>query len=271
MLALVTVSAYSMLVFHLTNAPSKQTDDPVVQISIQIRILKQVQALNSRMQSDSQIHAALHGNSLLPYNQNALGLSPSSTPMQLPPNPTPDEVRSRLTALRVRENERDAGLDMADLRRLMRTALQTSNDVEMIEVLQVGRDEMPDAIKTLQRALEKEVERESASSATTTSGVGLGLTNKRESLIRDEGEGRRPSEPTPRAETDKSGLGRRKTVGSTVTQESDTSGISGSASGSGIDGKVRDTLDREFLESGIDALRRISRPDYSLPSWTITK
>lgn len=271
MLVLVTVSVNSMLVFHLTITPSKQTNERAVQVSIQIRILKQVQALSSRMQSDSQIHATQYGNSLPPYHQNTLGLFPSSTPTQLPPNPTPEEIRSRLNALCVRENERDTGLDTADLRQLMRTALQTSNDAEMIEVLQVGRDEMPDAIKTLQRALEKEVEKESAGPAGTTGGVGLGLTNKRESLVRDEAEGRRPSEPTPGVETDKSGLGRRKTVGSTVTQESDGSGIGGSSSGSGNEGKVRDTLDREFLESGIDALRRVSRPDYSLPSWTITK
>ncbi len=44
----------------------------------------------------------------------------------------------------------------------MRTALQANNDAEMIRVLQVGRDEMPEAIKMLQRASEKEVERERA-------------------------------------------------------------------------------------------------------------
>jgi len=42
----------------------------------------------------------------------------------------------------------------------MRTAPQTNNDVQMIEVLQVGREEMREAIKTLQRALEKEREKE---------------------------------------------------------------------------------------------------------------
>jgi hypothetical protein len=44
---------------------------------------------------------------------------------------------------------------MADLRAFLRTALQASDDVEMIEVLQVGREETPEAIKTLQRALER--------------------------------------------------------------------------------------------------------------------
>jgi abelson tyrosine-protein kinase 1 len=45
----------------------------------------------------------------------------------------------------------------------MRAALQTNNDVQMIEVLQVGREEMPEAIKTLQRALEREREKENVS------------------------------------------------------------------------------------------------------------
>jgi hypothetical protein len=46
-----------------------------------------------------------------------------------------------------------AGLDFVDLRQLIRGALQTNNDVQMIEVLQVGKEEMPEAIKTLQMML----------------------------------------------------------------------------------------------------------------------
>ena len=42
----------------------------------------------------------------------------------------------------------------------MRAALQTTSDVEMLEVLQIGHQEMPDAIKTLQRALEHVTERD---------------------------------------------------------------------------------------------------------------
>jgi len=92
-----------------------------------------------------------------------MGISaPTAHPsVQVPSNPT--EIRTRLHAFREQENERDAGLDLVDLRQLMRTALQTTNDVQMIKVLQVGREEMPEAIKTLQRALEKEVEKENAS------------------------------------------------------------------------------------------------------------
>jgi hypothetical protein len=33
----------------------------------------------------------------------------------------------------------------------------------------------------------------------------------------------------------------------------------------------RDTLDREFIEGGIDALRRMSKGGEMLPSWTITR
>jgi hypothetical protein len=61
-----------------------------------------------------------------------------------------------------RQNEIDQARDMFDLRGLMRTALQANSDLEMIEVLQVGQDEMPEAIKTLQRALEREMEKENA-------------------------------------------------------------------------------------------------------------
>jgi abelson tyrosine-protein kinase 1 len=78
-----------------------------------------------------------------------------------PPHPilkpsNPDEIRAWLHAFRKKENERDAGLDFVDLHQLMRAALEMNNDVQMIEVLQLGREEMPEAIKTLRRALERE-------------------------------------------------------------------------------------------------------------------
>ena len=76
------------------------------------------------------------------------------------PAPLDGPVLAQLQAVTARQNERDTVHDAADPRQLMRTALQANSDVEMIRVLQVGRDEMPEAIKTLQRALEKEVERE---------------------------------------------------------------------------------------------------------------
>ena len=169
----------------------------------------------------------------------------------------------------------------------MRAALQTNNDVQMIEVLQVGREEMPEAIKTLQRALEREREKENVGgggSFVLTNGTAItptpgatafigGMNNKPQQLPMVQ-EGRRVSMPvTGMHET--ATLERRKTIASSESKESGTvislSG-SGSGSGSGSDGRPRDTLDKEFIESGIDALRRVSHgPDTSLPSWTITK
>ena len=90
--------------------------------------------------------------------------------------------------------------DAEDLRQIMKNALHATDDATMIEILEVGRGEWPDAVKTLQRKLEEETEKSSKS----------------------------PQEA--------------------------------------------DQLHREFIESGIDSLRRISGgSDRSLPSWTITK
>lgn len=60
-----------------------------------------------------------------------------------------------VTSLYSLQNSLDTVTDTADLRQLMQAALRrmTSN-VDFLEVLQVGHQEMPKAIKTLQRALE---------------------------------------------------------------------------------------------------------------------
>ncbi|KAI0324972.1 kinase-like protein [Cubamyces sp. BRFM 1775] len=63
-------------------------------------------------------------------------------------------VLSDLLSLTTRENAHDRAGDAADLRQLLCAALKTNDDAEFIRVLQVGRDEMPEAIKTLQRALD---------------------------------------------------------------------------------------------------------------------
>ena len=113
----------------------------------------------------------------------------------------------------------------------MRTALATNDDASMIEVLQIARSEMPEAIKTMQRTLEHVVE-------------------------------------DCRLEADESGF----TLASPSSQGHLEGGglqLSSTDSGSGSSG---DTLDREFIETGIDALRRLSTgTDLGLPSWTITR
>jgi abelson tyrosine-protein kinase 1/abelson tyrosine-protein kinase 2 len=107
----------------------------------------------------------------------------------------------------------------------MRTALAANDDAAMIEVLQIARSEMPEAIKTMQRALEHVV---------------------------DDG----------RIEADESSF----TLPSPSSPEDMRVSADSSSGGSG------DTLDREFIETGIDALRRLSTgADLGLPSWTITR
>ena len=104
-------------------------------LSVHIRI---VQTLNLRMISKSDFTAP----GVLPppaYTQAIPEESGNATPtfpdpQTLPSNP--DEIRARLHAFRKTEN------------------------VQMIEVLRVGREEMPEAIKVMQRALQREGEGE---------------------------------------------------------------------------------------------------------------
>jgi abelson tyrosine-protein kinase 1/abelson tyrosine-protein kinase 2 len=102
----------------------------------------------------------------------------------------------------------------------------------MIEVLQIARSEMPEAIKTMQRALEHVV---------------------------DDG----------RIEADESSL----VLASPLSFEGHFEGgarVQRPSADPGSGGG--DTLDREFIETGIDALRRLSTgADLGLPSWTITR
>lgn len=132
----------------------------------------------------------------------------------------------------------------------MRAALSTKSDAEMLEVLQIGKEEMPEALKTLQRALERVNAKAAVGDAAGARVVeGDGKPVRRVSVKRvDVGEG---------------SLKRSKTVVSLEDSES------GQSSGSG-DSWGRDTLDQEFLETGIEALRRMSN-GVELPSWTITR
>jgi hypothetical protein len=101
--------------------------------------------------------AATEGNARI-----ALARSPSLAPVCFPlalrsapsfPADT-ESVRNTLHAVRAEQNAQDRAHDMADLHRLMLTALAANDDIAMIEVLQIARSEMPDAIRTLERALE---------------------------------------------------------------------------------------------------------------------
>jgi abelson tyrosine-protein kinase 1 len=124
-------------------------------------------------------------------------------------------VSNTLYALRAEQNAQDRAHDMADLHRHMLTALAANDDIAMIEALQIMRSEMPDAIRTLERALEHLFE---GSELDAQDGPSLDPSN------------------------------------------------------TGASHSSADPLDREFIVTGIDALRRLSKgTDLGLPSWTITR
>ena len=206
-----------------------------------------------------------------------------------------------LTRIQAKQNKRDQSLDTADLRRLMRNALMTSSDAEMIRVLQVSRDEMPEAIKTLQRALERVVEAEGREGDERYEGGGGGEIQEVIEVEEEIGNGKGKPKgkwivgkgKTGQQEGEKemvvvrSGTDQSTSSANTTSTRTTTYTTASSAkSRKSASGTSRDTLDREFIESGIDSLVRLSRTflpqsssstdstsldPLSLPSWTITR
>lgn len=142
----------------------------------------------------------------------------------------PESVRKTLHSLSAVQDAQDRAHDMADLRKLMRSALAAKNDVAMIEVLQIARSEMLEAIRTLERALERVLED--------------GQLDADESTT-----------PLPTSQE----------TGESINPSLDHADTSASHIGA-------DILDRQFIVTGINALRRLSKgTDLGLPSWTITR
>ena len=142
----------------------------------------------------------------------------------------PESVRNTLHALRAAQNEQDRVHDMADLHQLMRAALAANDDVAMIDVFQIARNEMPEAIKTLERALKR-------------------VDQERQRGVEESTTALPPSQEA------------RKGNDSSLDPGNTTASHNGA-----------DTLDRRFIVTGIDALRRLSKgTDLGLPSWTITR
>ncbi|KAG7443780.1 uncharacterized protein BT62DRAFT_995815 [Guyanagaster necrorhizus] len=331
-------------------------------LSIQIRILKQVQASEQRRQKDTEViieslrrsNAISVDNALqltgireeetTPKLPALLGLpgsgsyaslntgpfkSPSSASLSLPPeyhflstpplpassassdtptsprlmSPAPATVLPTLKELSAKQNEHDMTMDAADLRALLRNALSAGSDVQMVETLGVTREEMPEAIKTLQRALEKIVERQgsifSSGDEADVEDHGVGsdgpslatLSKERgKEVATDDAESissaghnhgklikmvRRISMQGREAVLPVAGeIKRSKTVSTTRSSTSDSSTDSRRKRQEISSVKREDTLDQEFMESGIDALRRMSEgaeANLNLPSWTITR
>ncbi|KAH9924941.1 hypothetical protein B0H21DRAFT_886279 [Amylocystis lapponica] len=207
-------------------------------LSIQVRILKQVMQAEEQRQADTAalVQRLLNSSSTqtitpAPNTLQLTGTEAGAVAISLG---SEQQIRSTLHALVAQQSEHALAHDTADLRQLMRAALAANNDAELLRVLQVGRDEMPEAIKALQRALESEVAADQQQDAAS------------------------PTVPDGGA-----ALARRGTLGSVESRHTASSGRSRRALG--------DTLDREFIETGIDALRRLSGAEVALPSWTITR
>ena len=187
-------------------------------------------------------------------NQNALGLVSDNDVIQ-PPFPVStiepaqeSGVIPAIQTMQVAQNSLDTALDASDLRQRMRAGLQAASDAEMLEILQVKRKEMPDAIKSLQRALDSLSDQEDQPIG---KGVVLGKIVRRVSTKNSEGKT----------------VPKRSTTIISIESES-----SSSESGASSEQWKRDTLEAEFLEGGIDALWRMSRGVVTtVPNWTITK
>jgi hypothetical protein len=175
--------------------------------------------------------------------------------VSLPGTIQPAQVAGVIPAIQsihAAQNSLDTALDTSDLRQLMHAALQTGSDAEMLEVLQVKRKEMPDAIKALQRALDR-LSEEGGTDQPIGKGVVLGKVVRRVSMKESAGT-----------------TGPKRSTTIISIESSSSSGDSGS--GSSSENRKRDTLDWEFMESGIDALWRMSHGvATTVPSWTITK
>ncbi|KAF9218645.1 hypothetical protein BS17DRAFT_720020, partial [Gyrodon lividus] len=208
-------------------------------MSIQIRTLKQVYAAanESRRFAEGAQHQ-LDMEQQMHQHQHQLAVQdPEATRLQDPQSMETDGTvfpLHALTDLHKTQNASDAAADVAALRGTLMEALNGGNDAELLRRLQVGRGEIPEVVKTLRRVLE--------------------------SLEEEEG---REGFGTPSGKARLSGEdGFRYSYGT------------GGDIGGYVHGMGRiDMLDREFMESGIDAMTRLSSEGvapWNLPSWTIT-
>ncbi|TFY61896.1 hypothetical protein EVG20_g6891 [Dentipellis fragilis] len=143
-----------------------------------------------------------------------------------------NRVAAELQTIRDQQNEQDRIQDLTYLRQLLRAAVQTNDDLSMVETLQIGRDEMPEAMNALERTLQGFV----PSSA------------EDDHAMHDE---RRRDRILARI-----GL-RRETERSTPSPV-----------------PAAEIIDREFMQSVIEALRRLTLQQGhppELPNWTITR
>ncbi|KAF8900160.1 hypothetical protein CPB84DRAFT_1847410 [Gymnopilus junonius] len=84
-----------------------------------------------------------------------LSASPTITSRSMDDLLSTNAIMPNLCRIQAAQNLQDADSDMEDLRALIRTVLETGNDAKLLAFLGIEPQEMPEAIKTLQRTLEK--------------------------------------------------------------------------------------------------------------------
>lgn len=177
-----------------------------LQPSIQIRTVKVIKEFTAGMDDriESAIQRALQNSSYFQASPHTPGLTHTPrTPSIL--RPSPRRFSKPLEEIISVQDDKDRELDLNDLDQQMDHTLQLGNDMTMFKFLQVPREDILEAIKTMQRYLEKQRQQGARDSANVR------------------------------------------------THDS------------------RNILGCEFIEAGIDTLRRMSKSSSSLPSWTITR
>jgi hypothetical protein len=177
-----------------------------VQPSIQIRTVKVIKEFTAGMDDriESAIQRALQNHSFLQASPHTPGLTHTPrTPSVL--RPSSRRFAKPLEEIISVQDDKDRELDLNDLDQQIDHTLQSGNDVMMFKFLQVPREDILEAIKSMQRYLEKQ---------------------------RQQG-----AKDPPNVHTHDS----------------------------------RTILGCEFIEAGIDTLRRMSKSNNTLPSWTITR
>ena len=224
--------------------------------------------------------APLPSSARIPYEMQTFDPPPRPPLPEAIPRERP-LVREKLQELTEWQNEHDALHDLADLRMMMRRALERGDDGEMIQLLQVKPEDAAEALKALQRALEDELARERTLLAQEEGGElveddSVGSTQAMVDGV--VGKGRSKSKDSVEALGES--LSRRQTVDASVSRSSSSHTASDKTPASDRTVKTHsshDTLDREFMESGIDSLLRLSvasgttPASLSLPAWTITR
>ncbi|KAK7457153.1 hypothetical protein VKT23_010453 [Stygiomarasmius scandens] len=84
---------------------------------------------------------------------NLVDFSTPDVPMDDIVSTKEEQIREHLRTLQKHQNERDKARDLSDIRQLLTAALESKSDKDMMRILKLARDEVPEAFKTLFRMI----------------------------------------------------------------------------------------------------------------------